>query len=204
MLDRLAQMKGIAGVLLDVHARTTDDRPLLPALRHRYPQLPIMTMAGRQDIDLQSAYGAGRARVSRHPHPRGHAENQMCQGVYSSGQSRFRPSHGWPDRPGRSGYHRLSGFQERQIPTAILSAVRHGGDAFGVGTNLFLALIVNSVGWPIGIIVCSGTSIGSKRPWRRPSRRNRCRENSAVRVPGISHASMQQATWHRACASATG
>jgi DNA-binding NtrC family response regulator len=54
-LDCLAQMKEIAGVLLDVRARTTDDRPLLPALRHRYPQMPIMTMAGRQDIDLLRA-----------------------------------------------------------------------------------------------------------------------------------------------------
>lgn len=51
-LDCLAQLKGIAGVLLDVRARTSDDRPLLPALRHCYPQMPIMTMAGRQDIDL--------------------------------------------------------------------------------------------------------------------------------------------------------
>ena len=54
-LDCLAQMKGIAGVLLDVHARTTDDRHLLSALRHRYPQMPIMTMADRQDIDLLRA-----------------------------------------------------------------------------------------------------------------------------------------------------
>ncbi|TKB83593.1 MAG: response regulator [Nitrospira sp.] len=54
-LDCLAQLKGIAGVLLDVRARTADDRPLLPALRHRYPQMPIMTMAGRQDIDLLRA-----------------------------------------------------------------------------------------------------------------------------------------------------
>lgn len=54
-LDCLAQMKGIAGVLLDVRARTADDRPLLPALRHRYPQMPIMTMAGRRDIDLLRA-----------------------------------------------------------------------------------------------------------------------------------------------------
>lgn len=53
--DCLAQMKGIAGVLLDVRARTADDRPLLPALRHRYPQMPIMTMAGRRDIDLLRA-----------------------------------------------------------------------------------------------------------------------------------------------------
>lgn len=51
-LDGLARMKGIAGVLLDVRARAADDRPLLPALRHRYPQMPTMTMAGRQDIDL--------------------------------------------------------------------------------------------------------------------------------------------------------
>lgn len=54
-LDCLAQMKGIAGVLLDVRARTADDRPLLPALRHRYPQVLIMTMAHRQDIDLLRA-----------------------------------------------------------------------------------------------------------------------------------------------------
>lgn len=54
-LDCLAQLKGIAGVLLDVRARTADDRPLLPALRHRYPQMPIMTMADRQDIDLLRA-----------------------------------------------------------------------------------------------------------------------------------------------------
>lgn len=54
-LDCLAQMKGIAGALLDVRARTADDRPLLPVLRHRYPQMPIMTMAGRQDIDLLRA-----------------------------------------------------------------------------------------------------------------------------------------------------
>lgn len=54
-LDCLAQMKGIAGVLLDVRARTADDKPLLPALRHRYPQMPIMTMAPRQDIDLLRA-----------------------------------------------------------------------------------------------------------------------------------------------------
>lgn len=54
-LDCLAQMKGIAGVLLDVRARTADDRPMLSELRHRYPQLPIMTMATRQDIDLLRA-----------------------------------------------------------------------------------------------------------------------------------------------------
>jgi DNA-binding NtrC family response regulator len=54
-LDCLAHMKGIAGVLLDVRARTADDRPLLPELRHRYPQIPIMTMANRQDIDLLRA-----------------------------------------------------------------------------------------------------------------------------------------------------
>ena len=54
-LDCLAQMKGIAGVLLDVCARSADDRPLVSELRHRYPQLPIMTMATRQDIDLLRA-----------------------------------------------------------------------------------------------------------------------------------------------------
>lgn len=54
-LDCLAQLKGIAGVLLDVRARTADDRPLISELRHRYPQLPIITMAGRQDIDLLRA-----------------------------------------------------------------------------------------------------------------------------------------------------
>ena len=54
-LDCLAQMKGIAGVLLDVRARTTDDRLLVSELRHRHPQMPIMTMAGRQDIDLLRA-----------------------------------------------------------------------------------------------------------------------------------------------------
>lgn len=59
-LDSLAQMKGIAGVLLDVRARIADDRPLLPALRHHYPQMPIMTMAGRQDIDfLRASIGPG-------------------------------------------------------------------------------------------------------------------------------------------------
>ena len=54
-LDCLAQMKHIAGVLLEVRARTADDRPLLSALRHHYPQMPIMTMAHRQDIDLLRA-----------------------------------------------------------------------------------------------------------------------------------------------------
>lgn len=54
-LDCLAQMKGIAGVLLDVRARTADDRPLISELRHRYPQLPLMTIATRQDIDLLRA-----------------------------------------------------------------------------------------------------------------------------------------------------
>jgi len=33
------------------------------------------------------------------------------------------------------------------------------GYAFGAGTNLLLALTVNPVGWLIGIIVFSGTSI---------------------------------------------
>lgn len=54
-LEYLDQMKRIAGVLLDVRARTADDRPLLPALRHGYPQMPIMAMADRQDIDLLRA-----------------------------------------------------------------------------------------------------------------------------------------------------
>ncbi|TKB83594.1 MAG: MFS transporter [Nitrospira sp.] len=50
-------------------------------------------------------------------------------------------------------------FQERQIPTPILSAVRHVGYVFGVGTNLLLALTGNPVGWLVGIIVFPGTSI---------------------------------------------
>ncbi|HSA62291.1 MAG TPA: response regulator [Nitrospiraceae bacterium] len=50
-LDCLAQMKGFTGVLLDVHARSSDEKPLLPELRHRYPQMPIITMGGRKDID---------------------------------------------------------------------------------------------------------------------------------------------------------
>ena len=54
-LDCLAQLKGIAGVLLDVRARTADDRPLISELRHRYPQLPLMPIATRQDIDLLRA-----------------------------------------------------------------------------------------------------------------------------------------------------
>lgn len=54
-LDCLDQMQGITGVLLDVRARTADDRLLVSELCHRHPQLPVMTMAHRQDIDLLRA-----------------------------------------------------------------------------------------------------------------------------------------------------
>ena len=49
-LDWLAQMKGITGVLVDVCARTADDRSLVSELHHRHPQLPIMTMAARRTV----------------------------------------------------------------------------------------------------------------------------------------------------------
>lgn len=66
-LDYLGQMKGIAGVMLDVHTRTTDDRHLLSALRHRYPQMPIMTMADQQDIDLlRASIGQGHRSILSH------------------------------------------------------------------------------------------------------------------------------------------
>lgn len=50
-------------------------------------------------------------------------------------------------------------FQERQIPTLILSAFRQVRYAFEVGTNRLPALTGNPVGWLIGLIVFSGTSI---------------------------------------------
>ena len=48
-------MKGIAGVLLDVRAQTSEGTSLLSELHRRHPLMPIMTIADRQDIDLLRA-----------------------------------------------------------------------------------------------------------------------------------------------------
>lgn len=52
VLEFIAQMKKISGVLLDMQTLTTDGINVLSQLRDRYPQVPIITMSDVKDIGL--------------------------------------------------------------------------------------------------------------------------------------------------------